>query len=158
VRIDRSVRRSGDSEAGRRRSDVPQAARRVGYVVSAAVNVVLLVVANNLLEWDVLPWLTDDFERVVGILTLSLGVSALGNVALAVSDPPWFKSAAQAVMQAIGFVATLRLFQVYPVDFSAYDFNWDVVARGVLILALVGTAISVLVELGKLGRELQRTA
>ena len=43
------------------------AARRFGYLVAIGVNLVLLYVVNNLLEWGVPEFLTDDFERVLPI-------------------------------------------------------------------------------------------
>lgn len=131
---------------------VSRGARSFGYLVAAAINAALIFVVNNLLEWDVLPWLTADFERVVGILSLSLGASVVANLAFAAYDAPWFKSVGQIAMAGFGFAATVRLFQVFPFDFSAYDFNWGLVARVLLIAAMVGIGISVLVELGKLVR------
>lgn len=56
--------------------------------------------------------------------------------------------------------------QVYPFDFSAYDFpivisafdlTWDLAARLVIGLAIVGTAIAVVTETVKLSRALDRT-
>ncbi len=93
---------------------------------------------------------------MVGILSLSLGISVVVNLAFAVYDTAWFKSVGQIVMSVIGFAAAVRLWQVFPFDFSAYEFDWELVARGVLVVAMVGVVISVLVELGRLGREVWR--
>ncbi len=147
-----SERESLDTTRTSPQFKVPRGARSFGYVVAAAINAALIFVVNNLLEWDVLPWLTADFQRVVGIVSLSLGASVAANLAFAAYDAPWFKSVGEIVMAGFGFAAAVRLFQVFPFDFSAYDFNWGLVARVVLILAMVGIGISVLVELGKLAR------
>ncbi len=147
-----SERESLDTTQDSRQLKVSRAARSFGYVVAAAINAALIFVVNNLLEWDVLPWLTADFERVVGILSLSLGASVAANLAFAAYDAPWFKSVGEIVMAGFGLAAAVRVFQVFPFDFSAYDFNWGLVARVLLIVAMVGIGISVLVELGKLVR------
>ncbi len=47
---------------------------------------------------------------------------------------------------------TFRIFDVFPFDFSAHTFNWDFVARAVLVIALIGTAIGAFVHLGQLTR------
>jgi hypothetical protein len=60
----------------------------------------------------------------------------------------------------------VRTLQVYPFDFSAYDFpieisafdlTWDLVARLVIGLAILGTAIAVVTETMKLSRALDST-
>ena len=60
----------------------------------------------------------------------------------------------------------LRTLQVYPFDFSAYDFpivvsaidlTWNLVTRLVIGLAILGTAIAVLTETVKLSRALDHT-
>ena len=49
-----------------------RAARRFGYLVAIGVNLILLYVVNNLLEWEWPSFLTEDFERVVGIVSFSI--------------------------------------------------------------------------------------
>ena len=138
------------------RTDPSPAARRLGYALAALINGVLIVIVRNIGEWDWLPFLTEEFEDVVPIITLSLAASAVGNLAFIVYDRPWFKAATQMAAAVVSLVATVRVFQVFPFDFSVYDFDWDTVARGILIVAIVGTAISVVVELTKLVRHVFR--
>jgi hypothetical protein len=40
--------------------------------------------------------------------------------------------------------------QVFPFDFSAYVFDWEVVARVVLVLAIIGASIGAVAEIAKL--------
>ncbi len=126
------------------------AARRFGYVVAAAVNGALLYVVNNLLAWDVLPFLTDDFDRVVPIVSFSLGAAIVVNLAYVIYDSGWFKSLSQIGLAGISMAATVRMYQVFPFDYSAYEFDWATLTRVVLILAMVGIAISIVVEVVKL--------
>ncbi len=128
------------------------AGRRFGYAVAVAVNVALLFVVNNLLEWDLVPVLTDDFDRVVPIISVALIATAIVNGLYLFHDRATFKSLTQIGLLGISMVATVRILQVFPFDFSAYAFNWGAIARAVLIISMVGIVISVMVELAKLAR------
>jgi hypothetical protein len=125
-------------------------ARRFGYLVAIGINVVMLVIANNILDWGWLPWLTDDFSGVVWLINVSLVVTILLNLAWLAFDPAWYRSAGQIVSNIVSLVVTVRIYQVFPFDFSGYDFNWGALTRVVLILAIVGAAIGTLVEARKL--------
>jgi hypothetical protein len=65
-------------------------------------------------------------------------------------DPPWFKSLTRIGLNLISLIVTIRMLQVFPFDFSGYRFDWEIVTRVVLILAIIGTAIAVVVETVKL--------
>jgi hypothetical protein len=132
----------------RRRATV--AARRFGYVLAAAINLAMLYVATHLLEWQWPPWLTARFDDVLPLLSVSLIVTAAFNVAWIAYDARWFKSTGTIVQSIISGAVTVRMLQVFPFDFSAYDFNWESVARAVLILALVGVSIGLVAESVKL--------
>jgi hypothetical protein len=57
----------------------------------------------------------------------------------------------------IGLVVTVRIFRVFPFDFSEYDFPWAGTTRAILILAMVGVCIGMIVEAVKLlGRAARR--
>lgn len=126
------------------------ASRRFGYVVAVLVNVALLVVVNNILDWDILRFLTRDFERVIPILNVSLGASILANLVYLSYDAPWFKSLAQIGLLGISMAVTVRMYRVFPFDFSRYEFDWTTVAKVVLILAMVGVGLGILAEFVKL--------
>ena len=126
------------------------AARRAGYLVTIVVNLVLLVIVNNLLTWGWLPFLTDDFTRVLPILNLSIGASIIVNAIYLAYDPLWFTGLFEVVLLGISFAAGLRLYQVFPFDFSAYEFAWDTVVRGILVLGLVGVGIGLVAGTVKL--------
>jgi len=130
-------------------------ARRFGYAVGIAVNAGLLYVVTHLLEWDLLGFLTDDFEAVVPIIAFSLLASIVVNLAYLWYDDAWFKTLAQLILNLISLAATVRLFRVFPFDFSSYDLNvelgfmdvtWEAVARAVLVLAMVGLGIAIISE------------
>jgi len=44
------------------------------------------------------------------------------------------------------------MYQVFPFDFSAYEFNWEMLTRVVMVIGIVGTGIAIVVEFLKLAR------
>ena len=140
--------------------------RRFGYALAVGINVLLVVVVNNILSWGWLPWLTDEFEKLLPVINLALGVNiVLAFVYMAYDEPP-VKAATQIMVNLIAIVVLVRTLQIYPFDFSAYDFpidisafdlTWDLVARLVIGLAILGTAVAVVTEAIKLSRALDST-
>ncbi len=130
----------------------PGPARQVGYAVSAGVNALMLYVVSRLLEWGWPPFLTSDFDEVLPIIQLSFAASIVTNLAYLFYDPPWFKSAGQVVVSAIGLAAALRILSVFPFDFTGYDLPWITITRTILWIAVIGTSIGIIAEGVKLIR------
>lgn len=126
--------------------------RRFGYLVAIALNFGFTVVVNNILEWDVLPFLTSEFSRLVGFISLSIALTIAANVIYLAYDPAWFKSLTQIGLLLVSLAVTIRLYQVFPFDFSDYSIAWPQMTRWILIIAMAGTGIGILVEVGKLIR------
>jgi hypothetical protein len=126
--------------------------RRIGYGVAVAVNGAMLAVVNNLLAWDWLPWLTDDFERVLIIINVSLVASMIANVLYIADDRPGFKGPMEFGLLIISLIATVRLLQVFPFDFSPYDVAWDTLARWGLAAVIAAISIAMIVQLVQLAR------
>ena len=133
-----------------------EATRRFGYFVAVVVNLVLLWVVNNILAWDVAPFLTDDFEILIPITSISLLFGAAINLAYIWVDSAWFKALTQMISAGIAMAVAIRTYQVFPFDFSAYDFGWTGLLRVVIVIGIVGTAIAVVVEFIKLARALAK--
>lgn len=147
------VKHGADGGTGQKvRATRSRTGKRFGYSVAIAVNLALMFAANNFLEWGWPSFLTDDFELLLPLVNLSLTASIVANVIYLWFDPAWFKSVCQIVLGAIGLLVTIRTYQVFPFDFSAYDFNWEAVTRLVLVIGMIGMGIGLLVELGKLIR------
>jgi hypothetical protein len=139
-------------------SDLKRVGKRFGYVVAIGINIALLVMANNILDWGWLPWLTDEFRQVLPLLTVSLGAAIAVNAVYVVHDGPGFKAAADLGLLIISLIVTIRLWQVFPFDFSAYEFGWGTLARWLLGLALFGTCVGILVRVVQLARLAARRA
>jgi len=127
---------------------------RSGYVMAIVLNLALLFVANNLLGWDLIPFLTGDFTRVLWILTVSLLATITVNLAYLWYDPAWFKSVCQICLGGISMLVSIRMLQVFPFDFTGSQFDWEPVARFVMILGVIAVGIGIVVEVVKLVRSL----
>lgn len=130
----------------------PAGVRRFGYLVAIAVNFGGLAVVNNVLKWDIVPFLTPDFSRVVGFISVSIGLTIVANMIYLAYDPAWFKSLSQIGLLVVSLAVTIRVYQVFPFDFSAYSIAWSQMTRWFLIIAMAGTGTGMLVEVGKLLR------
>ena len=130
----------------------PSPVRRTGYVIAIVVNALLLYVVNNLLAWDVLPFLTQDFERLLPILNLSIVASIAANALYLWRDRGTIRHGSQIIVSALSLGVMVRTWQIYPFDFSAYSVNWDVLVRFILVVAVVGTSIGLVAEAVKLVR------
>lgn len=126
--------------------ELKRAGRRVGYGVAVVINVAMLIAVQYVYDWGWLPFLTVEFNEVVPWISLSLMASILANLVYQFNDAPLPKSTGQILVNLISIVVSYQIFQIFPFDFSGYDFNWAIVVRIVLILAMVGAAIGTLTE------------
>lgn len=130
------------------------AGRRFGYVVAVAINGVLLWVVHQLLDWQWPRFLTEDFEQLLPIVSLSFVASMIANALFVLVDPPWFKALAGVVTSAISLAVSIRTWQVFPFDFSTYAVDWSTLVRVLVALGIVGSAIATLVNLINVPRSL----
>jgi hypothetical protein len=138
-------------EAGHR---PPTGARRLGYLVSVAINLVLLWLLLVEPGWRWLGFLTEDFTAVVGWVALSLMVGAAVNLAFVGFDPPWARRLGDALSAGAASVAMARLWSVFPFDLGTWS-GWQTTLQVALGVACIATAIGALanlVEAFRLGR------
>lgn len=124
--------------------------RRVGYLVAAVFNAVMLWVAHQLLDWEWPGFLTADFDDLLPWVTVSFVASIVANLVFAVDDSVRIKAAGNVATNLISFVVAVRTWQIYPFDFSGYGTDWSWLVRTVLVVAIVGTAAGTIAELVKL--------
>jgi len=131
-----------------------RSARRAGYLLSVAINLVLIWLVNVEPGWEALAFLTAEFSRVVGFVNLSLLVGAVVNLGYVLADPQWAKRLGDAVTAAIALGVLLQLLTVFPFDLGADRSGWETALRTVLALACVGTAIGIIASLAQLLRSI----
>lgn len=130
--------------------DLRRAGRRFGYGVAIAVNVAMLIAVQYILDWGWLPFLTPEFGDVIPWISLGLTATILANVVYQFNDGPVVKSIGQILVNLISIFVTYQLLVVFPFDFSSSTFEWDLIVRILLILAMVGAGVGVVVEAVKL--------
>ena len=114
-------------------------AKRFGYLLAAAINAVMLWVSHQLLEWEWPGFLTPEFDDLLPIVTLAFVASIVANLVYVWSDGWPVKSIGDAATSVIGFVVTLRTWQIFPFEFSGDDWSWLI--RVILVIGMFGTAI-----------------
>ena len=129
-----------------RRHQTPGLARRSGYAIAAGVNIALLMIVNNLLEWGWPRFLTAEFEDLLPWINFSLGASLVVNLLYMAYDADWFKSGWQVVLSIISFAVLVRTYRLFPFDFS--DFAWpaETIARIIMWVVGVALVIAIVVE------------
>jgi hypothetical protein len=128
----------------------PRSARVAGYLIAAAINAGILWLVIVAPGWRWLPFLTEDFSRVLGLVTLSLVLGVVVNVVYVAVDPIWMKRLGDALTTAVGAVVMLQLLTVFPFDLGS-QWGWlHTPLRILLVLGCAGAAIGVLVNLAQL--------
>jgi hypothetical protein len=125
----------------------------IGHLLAALIALGGLYVANNLLEWDIVPFLTDDFDRVLPLVNLSLAANLATNVVRLAYRPPWFIAATDLVGTGLGLPAIVRMWQVFPFDFDESGLPWDVAIRILLVVAFAGSVIAMIAATVRLAGE-----
>lgn len=133
-----TTRSSRPGRPGRPRRSA--AARRTGYAIAALVNAALLYGVNVWPGWQVVPFLTDELEQVLGLLNLSLVIGIGVNLVYLFRDPPRLRALGDLITTGVGLLVMLRLWQVFPVDL---DPGWALLARAMLGLGILGSAFGI---------------
>lgn len=129
---------------------VPTPAKRFGYLVAAALNGVMLWAVHQLLDWGWPAFLTADFERVLPLATASFIVSIVVNLALAVHHRGRSRAFADLVTAAFALAVGLRVWEVFPFDFTGYTTDWSGPMRVALGVGIAATGIAIITNLVKL--------
>ena len=129
-------------------------ARRAGYLVAVLVNAAMLYAVNVWPGWESVPFLTEGMRLVIGLVNLSIVVNLGANVVYLVRDPPWVRALGDILTTAVGLLAMIRMWQVFPFDFGNTSFDWTLVVRVLLGVGIVGSSIGIGVAAVSLGKGL----
>jgi hypothetical protein len=121
------------------------AARRMGYVVGAVVNVALLYAVDIWPGWEVVPFLTAEAASVLVLVNLSIVTNLAANAVYLVYDEAWLKALGSILTTTVGMITLVRILQVFPFDFGGSSINWQLVTRFLLIIGIVGSDIGIIV-------------
>lgn len=141
------------SEASRaQRPSTDATGRRAGYLIVVLLDLVMLWIAHQLLDWQWPSFLTSAFEDLLPWITASLAATAMVNLVWVFWDPDWFRHLTQFGLNVLSLLVAVRTWQIFPFDFSSYASGWEAFARVVIVVGIVGSAIGAVVELVKLAR------
>ena len=144
-----------DSRPRRSSTRPSRGARRFGYLVAAAINLTVFALIHVSPGWQAVPFLADSTRDVLPWVDLQLLTSVAVNLVWVVADPRWLRALGEVVTSVIGLVAVARILQVFPFEFAEGS-RWPGLVTVVLWLAVVGSAIGVLINVGRLVRALAR--
>jgi len=91
--------------------------KKPGYIVAIIVNVIMIFVFNNLLNWGV-PFITSAFADVLWAINLSLNLTIAANVTYLFYDATWYRHLSQAFLNIIAIVMIYTVYNVFPFDES----------------------------------------
>jgi hypothetical protein len=124
----------------------------VGYGFGILAGLAGLFLINVWPGWERVSFLTADTTKVLWLVNGALVAGIVADLVYARYDPPWLVALGGLVTTGIGLAGLIRIAQVFPVDFSGWEFDGTGLVRVLLILAIVGTAIGVVVQLVALVR------
>jgi|SRR5688572_18581791 hypothetical protein len=130
-------------------------ARRVGYAVAIAVDVVLLLLVNRSPGWAAVPFLTPDAAQVVGLVNAALVTGLVVDAVSLVTDPPWLRALGEVATTAVGLAALVAIWQVWPLDVTL---GWDMLARLTVGIGIAGSVIGIVAAMVRFVRELSPSA
>jgi hypothetical protein len=116
--------------------------RYAGYGVTMLVNITLLYAAHNVLAWGI-PFFAPSFADVLWVIDLSLGAAIVANALFIAYDAEWFRHVTHVGLDGLSLLSTYIIYRVFPFDI---DPPWYGVVVLVLLVAMLGTAISLLVH------------
>ena len=135
---------AGPTTSQARRS--PAAARRFGYAVSIAVNIIILYAATVWPGWRAVPFLTDATRQLMPLFVASVVTGIAMNLIWILWDPRWLTALGNLATAGIGVALGILTWQVFPFDFGSSPDRWTVLARVLIALTIVGCAIGALVS------------
>lgn len=131
-------------------SGLKKAGVRLGYAIAVVINAVMLVTLQYILDWGWLPFLTEEFAELVPWISFSLTLSIVANLVYQFDDTRTVKSTGQILVNLVSILVSYQLVTVFPFDFAGSGFDWALLTRILLILAMVGAGIGALTEAVKL--------
>jgi len=128
--------------------DMPSGAKKFGYFVTILINIAMVYVANNLLNWNI-PVLTDAFNDCLWAINLSFAVTIFINFIFMVFDRKWFHSLMEAFSSVFSFVSGYVFWQVFPLDLTETWAHWVNVGLIILLILILISILSQILNAGK---------
>lgn len=119
------------------------AARRFGYTVAIAVNLLMFFLLNESPGWDAVPFLSAETTEVLGWVNASILLAVGANLLYVVHDPPWLRPLGDAVTTSFGIIVMVRIWQVFPFTEDVTTTGWGDLFHVLLAVGIAGSVIGV---------------
>lgn len=126
--------------------------RRIGYIAAILVNLLIYGFINVWPGWESFDFVTIEAADVVPLINLSIAVAIVVNLVYVVYDGYRVKALGEMITSAVTLLVSSVVLSVFPFDFSAYAFPWTLLTGIVLLVAVLGSVIAIIVNLGRLIR------
>lgn len=121
-------------------------ARKIGYLFAIAFMILCIYILRHLRQWGV-DFLTEDFDKLLFYIELSIKVSIASQVLFIFYDNSWFKHLIRGITSIFSALSVIMTYVIYPFSFQNHNVDkW--VKIGLLVVFLL-TVISIIVEVIK---------
>ena len=127
-----------------KRREKEKNSKKSEYFGAIVVNIILLYIFNNLLNWQVY-FITNALNEVLWIINLAIIATIIGNIILLIFNPEWFRHIIKIILNIFAFTAVYSIYSVFPFNFSSFLIDWSVTIA--LIFIMIGIAVATIIEL-----------
>jgi hypothetical protein len=118
-----------------------------GYIAGAFFTFIFFYLINR--YWPVIPHIKSSFVAVLWVINISMLFSIIANIVLAIYNGYYFRHILKLVENLFGVAVILTFYKIFPHDLSE---TGQTIAYILIIIGLIGTVISILVEIARLCR------
>jgi len=146
--IDKNSEASTEKKPSQRRVK----SKKMEYLGAVIGNLVLFYIVNHLMEWHI-PFITEDFYKVLPYMNWSIGASIVANILYIFFDQKFIHLGTMPVLNILSLLSVFMLFKVFPFDFKLVGLEiLNQVGKILLGLAVLGVIIGIAVDWYKLIR------
>ena len=114
------------------------------YIGAIVVNIILLYIFNNLLNWHVY-FITSALNEVLWVINLAIIATIIGNILFLIFNPELFRHVVKIILNILAVTAVYSIYSIFPFNFSSFLIDWSVTIA--LIFVIAGIAIATIIEL-----------
>ncbi len=127
-----------------KRQKKENSSKKSEYVGAIVVNIILLYIFNNLLNWHVY-FISNALNEILWIINIAITATIIGNIMLFVFNPEWFRHIIKIILNIFAVTAVYSIYSVFPFNFSSFLIEWSVTIA--LIFIIIGIAVATIIEL-----------
>ncbi|MDD5507799.1 MAG: hypothetical protein PHD25_05645 [Bacteroidales bacterium] len=130
--------------SGTGKIEKPLTARRVGYLITIALQFAGMYILLHLYDWNV-PFLTEDYKDLLWYIRISFYAAIIAYAVFLIYDPKWFRHLLKAITNIIFALSTIMFYVIFPFNFPTEQLNR--IVKIILLVIMILSFISILTEL-----------